>query len=227
MRAAGPDAVRARRRRGEGRRPGHAAAAPADCLSLPHAAARVPHRAGARGGTGAGPLALAGGRRRRASGLLESLVGAAQHKDGGARRAGPLRGRAGHRPEGRGHGGLGRGAGRRRHRGRTRSRRADHRPRRRRRRCVPWPRGSRAGPAAGRTARRSARPSRPHRGRGPEPPAPPPPEPAQEFDPVAAQAAATPAAAPGPADAAFAPGGSAPSGSAGAESSRPRDGAGA
>ena len=44
-----------------------------------------------------------------------------------------------------------------------------------------------------------------------EPPAPPKPEPAQEFDPVAAQAAATPAAAPAPADTAFAPGGSAPS----------------
>ena len=38
-----------------------------------------------------------------------------------------------------------------------------------------------------------------------EPPAPPKPEPAQEFDPVASQAAATPAA---PADSAFSPGGS-------------------
>ena len=48
-----------------------------------------------------------------------------------------------------------------------------------------------------------------------EPPAPPKPEPAQEFDPVAAQAAAAPVAAPGPADAALAPGGSAPSGGGG------------
>ncbi len=52
-------------------------------------------------------------------------------------------------------------------------------------------------------------------------PTPPTPEPAREFDPVAAQAAATPAApttaAHGPADAAFAPGGSATSGGGGGE----------